>query len=69
MTVLQMLAEVIGSEKLLRGVAFPELMHILQVTDPILPVLIGRVPSLIRPLGAAGPGKLFTTIATRVSFT
>jgi hypothetical protein len=68
MTVLQMLAEVIGPEELLRSIAFSELVHILQVTDPFLPVLIGGVPSLIRPLREAGSCKLFTAIAARVSF-
>lgn len=39
---LQVLTEVIGAVKFLGRVAFPKLMHLLQVSNTFVPVLVGR---------------------------
>lgn len=46
MTVLEMLAEVVGPVELLGRVALPELVHLLKVSDPLLPVLVSSVSCL-----------------------
>lgn len=45
-TVLEMLAEVIGPVELLGRVALSELVHLLKVSDPLLPVLVSSVSCL-----------------------
>lgn len=45
-TVLEMLAEVVGPVELLGRVALPELVHLLKVSDPLLPVLVSSVSCL-----------------------
>lgn len=75
MTVLQVLPEVIRPEELLGRVALPELVHLLQMSNSLLPVLVCRLsrrdPSA-QGAGADGPAgspELVAAVAARVSLT
>lgn len=46
MTVLEVLAEVVGPVELLGRVALSELVHLLKVSDPLIPVLVSSVSRL-----------------------
>ena len=43
MAVLEMLAEMVCPEKLLRRITFTEFMCLLQVADTLIPILVGSV--------------------------
>jgi hypothetical protein len=68
MTMLQMLPEMIRPEKLLGMVAFPELMHLLQVSYSEIPVLLCCYSHLgsWRRRGDARTREIFATISTRI---
>jgi hypothetical protein len=69
-----MLSEVIRSEELFGRVALPEFVHLLQVLDTLIPVLVRGVLWRIttvqstRTRSAARPKKFETTVAAGVSF-
>lgn len=65
MAVLQMLSEVIRTVKLFAGITFAEFMHLLQVSQPLVPVKFRWVP---RPPDATGASEFLPTVAARVSF-
>lgn len=70
--VLQMLAEVVCPVKLLGRVALSELVHVLQMPDPLVPVMFCGVPRYDAaaegtvPGTAAGPGELVAAVAARI---
>lgn len=70
---LQVLAEVIGAIKLLGRVAFPKFMHLLQVSNTFVPVLVGRALGKYtttegtRARGNACASKLVSAVAADVS--
>lgn len=66
MAVFEMLPEVVCPEELLAGIALAELVHVLQMPDTVLPILLtSKDASRI----ASCTGKFFTAIATRISLT
>jgi hypothetical protein len=68
MTVLEMLAEVVGAEELLARVALSELVDILKVTDSLFPVLLaGKAACLLTTrCRRSRPDKLIAAVATCV---
>lgn len=72
--VLQMLSEVVRTVKLLGRVALSKLVHLLQVLDPLVPILVCGVSrrittaehSCARP--ASRPREFVAAVATGVSF-
>lgn len=65
MAVLQMLSEVIRTIELLAGITFAEFMHLLQMSQPLIPVVFRRVP---RTADTTATSEFLPTIAARVSF-
>jgi len=63
MAVLQVLTEVICPEKLLAGIAFAELVHILQMANPLLPVIVTHCS--IR----SAPWKFLSAVTASIRFT
>ena len=66
MAVLEMLSEVIRTVKLLAGITFAKFMHLLQVSQPLIPVMLRWVP---RPSDTSAAAELLSTVSTCVSFT
>ena len=72
MAMLEVLPEVIRSVKLLGRVALPKLVHVLQVSNALFPILFRGVPGrdaaaeAAAPDGVAGPGKLVPAVTTGV---
>lgn len=72
---LEMLAEVIGAVEFLGAVAFAELVHVLQVSDALVPVRLGSMArrqsstaaSCIIPRAAARPRELIAAVTTSIS--
>lgn len=73
MAVLEMLTEVVGAVKLLGRVAFSKLVHLLEVANTLVPVLVGRTfgeDSAAEGASArdqAATGKLVAAVAADVS--
>lgn len=63
--VLEVLAEVVGTVELLARVALAKLVHVLEMTDPVLPVLVADANS---GLGLPGSGKLIPAVPANVGF-
>ena len=65
MTVLEVLAEVVGSVELLARVALAEFVHVLEMPDTVLPVLVAHAnPALV----LAGPGEFVPAVPANVGF-
>jgi hypothetical protein len=62
---LQVLAKMVRAEELLARVALAELVCVLQMSDALVPVLIGNV-SWRSAAHLTGPGELFAAISARV---
>lgn len=66
--VLEVLAEVVGTEELLAAVALPELVHLLQMPDSFLPILVCDVP-MCRSAGRdTAPGEVLAAVAAGIRF-
>lgn len=66
MTVLKVLAEVVGSVELFARVALAKLVHVLKMPDAVLPVGLAHAsPPMVL---AARPGELFAAVAANVGF-
>lgn len=65
-TVLEMLPEMVSTEELLARVALPELVHLLQMAQSVVPVLLRRKACTASTTAAC---KLFAAVSARVSFT
>ena len=63
MAVFEVLAEVVGAVELLARVALSEFVDILEMSDPVLPVLVADANPA---LNLARPGKLFPAVPTNI---
>lgn len=66
MAVLQVLAEVVGSIKLLTRVALAEFVHILEMSDAVLQILFAHAHDA---LVLACPWEFVSTVSTDIDFT
>ncbi len=75
MAMLEVLTKVVGAVELLGRVAFPKFVHLLQVADTFVPVLVGSALGKdtttegTSTRGNAGTGKFVTTVAAEISLT
>lgn len=66
MAVLEVLPEVVRPEELLAAVALAELVRLLEVPDPLLPVRVRYVPWPRAPGPVAAASKVLAAVAARI---